>query len=304
MQWSIGDKEIQPVGKASLLTKQPTARCKMVALDTIRTSNSQIGPALPTGLVAVIVGATNGVGETTVKEFAKHATAPRAYTIGRSQEAGDRITAECNQSNPEGTFTFMQTDASLMRNADAVCAEIGRKETATNLLFLTVGTLQRGSGMQVQSPRSPMANSREATQEGLHYPATLTIYARNRYIQKLLPLLKRATSLRRVVTVYCATFEGQIDLDHFQGWNFGLIKTQGHTASITTLALEGHQQAFPEVSYVHNFPGAVELGIGRGDIGYLMRFLKTVFALLGPLVHIPLEEAGLRHLFLCTSARF
>ena len=116
--------------------------------------------------------------------------------------------------------------------------------------------------------------------------------------------MRQATSLRRVVSVYCATFEGKVDLEHFQGWDFGLMKTQGHTASITTLALEGHQQAVPRVSYVHNFPGAVESGIARGSIRYLMRFLKTVFALLGPLVHIPLEEAGQRHLFLCTSARF
>lgn len=55
---------------------------------------------------------------------------------------------------------------------------------------------------------------------------------------------------------------------------------------------------------MHNFPGAVESGIGRGSIGPLMRFLKTVFAILGSLVQIPLEEAGDRHLFFCTSARF
>lgn len=35
-----------------------------------------------------------------------------------------------------------------------------------------------------------------------------------------------------------------------------------------------------------------------------MRFLKTVWAVLGPLVHIPLVEAGDRHVFFCTSARF
>lgn len=138
----------------------------------------------------------------------------------------------------------------------------------------------------------------------MNLAAALTTYARNRYIEKLLPLVKRATSLRRVVSVYGATFEGQIDMDHFQGWGFSPMKDQGHTASITTLALEGHQKACPEVSYVHNFPGAVESGIARGSIGWIMRFLKTVFAILGPLVHIPLEEAGQRHLFLCTSARF
>jgi hypothetical protein len=90
----------------------------------------------------------------------------------------------------------------------------------------------------------------------------------------------------------------------FQGWNLGRIEHQGHEASITTLTLEAYHKAAPEVSFVHNFPGAVESGITRGSIGGLMRVLKTVYAVLGPLVHIPLVEAGDRHVFLCTSARF
>lgn len=93
-------------------------------------------------------------------------------------------------------------------------------------------------------------------------------------------------------------------MDDFQGWHLGRRSYYGHEASITTLALEAHHNAAPEVSFVHNFPGAVESGIARGEIGWLMRGLKTVWAVLGPLVHIPLGEAGERHLFLCTSARF
>lgn len=119
----------------------------MVTLDTVRASNNQIRTALPAALVAVFVGATNGVGETTVREFAKHASAPKGYILGRSPEAGDRIAGECRELNPEGTFIFIQTDASLMRNVDAVCADIASKETVINLLFLSVGTLQREIGL-------------------------------------------------------------------------------------------------------------------------------------------------------------
>lgn len=175
-----------------------------------------------------------------------------------------------------------------MRNVDAVCEEITSKEKALNLLFLSVGTLQVGG----------------ETEEGLYYPMALTIYGRNRFISNLLPLLRRGQGLRRVVTTYSAGWEGQIHMDDFQGRQLGLRGTQGHQASITTLALEAHHKTAPEVSFVHNFPGAVESGIARGDIGWLMRFLKTIFAILGSLVHIPLEEAGDRHLFFCTSARF
>lgn len=90
----------------------------------------------------------------------------------------------------------------------------------------------------------------------------------------------------------------------YEGWKFGRMALMGHEASITTLALESHHKTAPEVSFVHNFPGALESGIARGSIGGLMRVLKTIWAILGPLVHIPLVEAGNRHLFLCTSARF
>lgn len=110
--------------------------------------------------------------------------------------------------------------------------------------------------------------------------------------------------MRRVVTVYSATFEGQIHMDDFQGWYLGRMADQGHQASITTLALEAHHKVAPEVSFVHNFPGAVESGIARGSIGWLMRFLKIIYGLLGSWVHIPPEEAGDRHVFFCTSARF
>lgn len=98
--------------------------------------------------------------------------------------------------------------------------------------------------------------------------------------------------------------EGQIDMADFEGSKMSGMKRYGHEASVVTLSLEMHRQAAPEVSFVHNFPGSVESGIARGSIGPVMRVLKTIFALLGPLVNIPLVEAGDRHLFLCTSARF
>ena len=92
------------------------------------------------------MGGTNGIGETTVKQFAKYASQPRVYIIGRSQEAGDRVTAECRSLNPDGTFVFFKRETSLMRNVDEICNELTGREEVINLLFLTVGTLQNGIG--------------------------------------------------------------------------------------------------------------------------------------------------------------
>jgi NADP-dependent 3-hydroxy acid dehydrogenase YdfG len=116
----------------------------MVLLKDVQASNSRIASSLVPGLVAVFVGATSGIGETTLKQFAKHAVKPRVYFVGRSQEAGDRIQAECKKINSEGEYIFIKKETSLIKNVDAVCEDIKSREKSINLLFLTIGTLQTG----------------------------------------------------------------------------------------------------------------------------------------------------------------
>lgn len=111
----------------------------MVSLSSVRSSNSLISSTLPNGLVALFVGATSGVGEAALKKFAQYATRPRAYFVGRSQEAADRIVAECEALNPAGRYIFRKADVSLIRVVDEVCEEIKAKEQAINLLFLSCG---------------------------------------------------------------------------------------------------------------------------------------------------------------------
>ncbi|THX78773.1 hypothetical protein D6D04_05548 [Aureobasidium pullulans] len=275
----------------------------MVAVETIRASNSKIASTLPSGLVAVFVGATNGVGEATVRQFAKYASAPRVYLIGRSQDAGTRIVNECRALNAKGEFTFISKDTSLMRNVDEICETIKQKEKSVNLLFLTIGTLQTGKkmvGCDAASPDSVVI----ATVEGLHYPAAIAVHARNRFITDLLPLINNATSLRRVISVFIATLEGEIQMDDFQGWHMKLMANRDHAASITTLSLESHHKDNPNVSFVHNFPGVIKSGITRGTSGVVLTALKAVVRIFGSLFYMPAEEAGDRHVFLSTSARY
>jgi NADP-dependent 3-hydroxy acid dehydrogenase YdfG len=110
----------------------------MVSLSNVQLSNSLISSTLP-GLVAVFVGATSGIGEITLKKFAKYSHQPRAYFIGRSQDAADRIVAECKGLNPQGEFIFIEADVSLISVVDKVCEEIMTKEKALNILFLSAG---------------------------------------------------------------------------------------------------------------------------------------------------------------------
>ncbi|KAI0550427.1 NAD(P)-binding protein [Xylaria curta] len=253
----------------------------MVSLSSIRSSNSLISSILSPGLVAVFVGGTSGIGEETLKKFAEHTIRPRAYIVGRSQTAADRIVAECQAINPEGQYIFHKADVSLIRGVDEICEEIKAREQAVNILFLTCGVLDL---------------NRSKTADDLHLLAALNYYARIRFITNLLPLIQRASALRRVVTVGGGGHESGLDTSDFQALRVSSTPEQlrGHLTSLVTLGLEAVAQAAPDVSFIHDFPGSVRTKIVEGLPEEILRTLEWV----------PVEESGQRHLYLATSARY
>ncbi|KAF4631539.1 hypothetical protein G7Y89_g6597 [Cudoniella acicularis] len=173
----------------TLLPSQIDLYNKVVLLPRVIESNERIASTFPQGLVTVFVGGTSGVGEYTLKAFTKYTTKPRVYIVGRSQECADRIIKECKQLNSDGKFEFIKADVSLLKNVDNVCCQIKEKETAINILFETQGSMAFKS----------------KTSEGLPLVAALITHLRMRFILNLLPLLQRANSLRRIVSVLAAT---------------------------------------------------------------------------------------------------
>lgn len=57
------------------------ANIETIHIDTCRLSNAKIKDLKP--LVGVFVGATGGIGETTIRELFERGTAPKVYIIGR-----------------------------------------------------------------------------------------------------------------------------------------------------------------------------------------------------------------------------
>ncbi|KAK3324908.1 hypothetical protein B0H66DRAFT_106856 [Apodospora peruviana] len=267
----------------------------MVSLEQIRSSNSQIATALPPGLVAVFVGATGGIGETSMKQFAKNAVKPRIYFIGRSKESGNRIRKELLKLNPEGEYFFFSVDASLLRAVDDVCRQIEehecQKDTAINLLFLSTGTLVSGD-----------------TEEGLPLALAVSYYARMRFIVNLMPLIQNASHLRRVVSVFAGTKEGAVDTNDLQCRSVSMFTSRGHFSSMMTFALEGIAKKAPSVSFVHDFPGMVKTNFGSDVKGVMFTVLRAVwnafFFVVGPFVSTPFDEAGERQVYFSTSGRF
>ncbi|KAL2068063.1 hypothetical protein VTL71DRAFT_16161 [Oculimacula yallundae] len=261
----------------------------MVLLSDIQASNSQISTLLPPGLVAIFVGGTSGIGEITLKKFAKHTLQPRIYIIGRSTSAAERIIAECRIRNPEGEYIFMRSDVSLMKNVDEVCNTIKAKEKTVNLLFLSAGF--------------PSIDGAE-TSEGLPLLTSLMIYSRARFITNLLPLIRIAPSLRRIITVAGGGREGQIDPSDYPARHLSLLKMRAHAIAVITLSMEALARTAPEVSFIHDYPGTVKTPLMDHDLGLIGVILRVWIWLFGWWVCVPLEECGDRHLYLATSERF
>ena len=112
----------------------------MVNITAVRASNASFKDSKES-LTALFVGATSGIGMGTLKQFAKHAYAPKVYIVGRSKNAASDLLDELTSSNPQATFVFLEAEISLMRKVDEVCEEIKTKEKKLDILFMSPGYL-------------------------------------------------------------------------------------------------------------------------------------------------------------------
>lgn len=124
----------------------------MVPLALVRESNSQLKKALANP-VAVFVGATQGIGLSTLQHYATLTRGPKIYIVGRSSEVGARIIHDLKARNAEGNYVFLKAQVSLLESVDEVCREIERAEDRLDLLFLSPGYLSfRGRDGKLYHP--------------------------------------------------------------------------------------------------------------------------------------------------------
>ncbi|KAI1332172.1 putative short-chain dehydrogenases/reductase [Xylariaceae sp. FL0255] len=261
----------------------------MVALSAVIASNQRIASSLPSGLVAVFVGGTSGVGEYTLKALAQYARDPQIYIVGRSQVSADRIIAECKIISPGGHFEFLPADVSVLKGVDDICKVIAKKAPVINILFLSQGSMAFDS----------------ITSDGIPLSFELGIHSRLRVILNLLPNVQRAQGLRRVVNVGAATCEGPIDLSNIHGTGFPLLKWRDQLASVTTLFLQEAHRRASEVSFVGTVPGTVDSGIRRDlKLNFRLAIIVGISNILKPWLNVPPAQCGERHVFAATSAAF
>jgi hypothetical protein len=129
-------------------------------------------------------------------------------------------------------------------------------------------------------------------------------YSRMRMALNLLPLMEAAKSLRRIVSIQSAGFEGTLHLDHLGDGKIPLRDSRPHLASLNTLALEALARRSPTVSYIHNYPGFVKSNLIRPEDGMIMQVLSVWFKLTSKRKWVPPLDVQERHAWLCASGLY
>ncbi|KAF5649898.1 Dehydrogenase reductase SDR family member 12 [Fusarium sp. NRRL 25303] len=265
----------------------------MVAINTIKKSNQSALPlALPQNLKAVFLGATSGIGRSTIKQLAiaTDNKSPTIYIVGRSTSAATPLIAELRQSNPSAKIEFIERDVSLVKEADAAMKEIAKQETKIDILFMSVGFM-----------------SFEETKEKLEPSLTTRFYSRVRAIQVLLPLLNNSPN-PHVTNILAGGQEGPLiedDLDLSKPGNFGVASAAQQAATMLTLTLERFAKENPKISFVHAFPGLTATPLlSRGSSGIIGFLLQWIVTPLGGLLFASPDDVGARALFYATNARY
>jgi hypothetical protein len=133
----------------------------------------------------------------------------------------------------------------------------------------------------------------------------LPIVSRVLFAVNLLPVLQRATSLKRVVSVFTASYEGSFD--DYDWDEFAIkkpLKARPHLSSMITMANNVLARQAPDVSFVHNFPGSVKTELGKDAKGGIAG-LRNIFKLFAGFRRwLPAKDCGALQLYGATSARF
>ena len=267
------------------------------------------------GLTAVVVGGTSGIGLSFLHNLAANTDAPTIYILGRSQTTLSSIIDDLRSRNPSGSYHPIETgDLTLIKSVDAAVEQLKPLLTSSplgakiDLLYLSPGYIS------LNSHRIP-------TPEGIDALTAIRYYSRMRFLHLLLPNLLLAPS-PRVLTVLAGGHEGAIpdktDLSLLQPKNYGINNAANLSATYTTLFLEHVHSTLPDastrrrLSLIHLFPGLTSgtslfsNPIFTTSSSPILSFLLTnlLLPILRPFLFTPVDQVGARALYAITNGKF
>lgn len=172
-------------------------------LAAIDSSNAAFVGNLKGSPVAVFVGGTSGIGQGLADAFARWRDGnAHIVIVGRNEAAAKDIISHFPKPTASNSWSheFVQCDATLMKNVKAASEQILAKHSKINYL--------------VMSPGFFSTSGRDETSEGIDTKLAVHYYARWKFIDELLPALKKTKEDGedvRVMSVLAAGHGGRID---------------------------------------------------------------------------------------------
>ncbi|KAG5638300.1 hypothetical protein H0H81_000825 [Sphagnurus paluster] len=239
----------------------------MHPLAAARAANAEFNPTYKP--VAIFVGGTAGIGQGLVEAFSRH-TKGNAHIVivGRNRAAADTIIAALPKpsDNTQYTHEFVQCDVTLMKNVESVTKELLTRLPKINFLFMSPGFMSM--------------DGRSETPEGIDRMLAVQYYARWKFVDGLLPALRRAKSAgedAKVLSVLAAGNGGEINLDDLglkKTYSFTNVRSAGPTYN--DLMLQEFAEKNPGLTFVHSYPGWVKTGLGSSS--FAISAFKTLLS--------------------------
>jgi len=216
----------------------------------LREQNAALVANLKGTPVAVFVGGTSGIGQGLAEAFAQWRNGnAHIIIVGRNEAAAKEIIKRFPKPTTPNSWTheFVQCDATLMKNVHSASEQILAKHSKINYL--------------VMSPGFFSSSGRDETSEGIDKKLAVHYYARWKFIDELLPALKKAKDDGedvRVLSVFSAGHGGPIDPDDLGLKKGYSLKAAGDSAATyNDLMVEAFHKRNPGITFAHAFPGGV-----------------------------------------------
>jgi hypothetical protein len=157
--------------------------------------------------VTVVIGGTSGIGQGVSEVFARETQGKaKLIIVGRNAKAAQEIFASLPKPTSPENYEFVQCDIMLMKNVAKAVQKIKENVSKINYLVISAGAIE--------------LKTRQETEEGLMDFLALVYYSRWKFINDLLPLLKKAQENKedaKVLSIFSAGgLTGKIDADDLE----------------------------------------------------------------------------------------
>ena len=125
----------------------------MPSLSSLRKAQASVDL---TGKLAVVVGATSGIGEAVALRLAK--AKARVLVVGRCAERGNQVVEACKQAGGAQDCAFVACDASILSNVKGTCDTLASMAQDKPIDFLVLsqgiaqvkGRTETSDGMEIK----------------------------------------------------------------------------------------------------------------------------------------------------------